>query len=411
MATDDPTRVRRWLGAYPHANFAVCTGERHIVVDADVRPERANGVQSLEYLEIDNGQRIPYSVVVLSGRKNGSRHIYFRTPEEFQFTSLNEFLPGVDLKAQRQYVVAPGSRHLSGGYYRFADDCRPDEQSTADLPDFLMAEIRAAAPAPGPNQQERTHPRLSMDPRLVWEHLPQPGELRPDRTVLGALLHDRIAGPLYRGVLRFPDDRSRNDMALADKLAFYTSHNFEQALGLFLGSGLYRDKFLRPVNRDWNYAAWTLRKAFLANPNNWMRKPRRSRATGAKKGRKPSPLSLAILSLHQNHPEWRPAQIAKQLDIESGSVRRVLHRHRNGRYLGSERSTMAATNTQTKGEPKNDGGLQESNEFESRHNQSKGVTVKVDGKSAGTTLKGSRSEARHSRRDISKVAIPKNQKR
>ena len=111
--------IRKWLAKYPNANFAVYTGERCIVVDADVRPSEENGLQSLEYLEIDNGARIPDTVTVLSGRDNGSSHLYFRTPPNFTVKSRGKFLPGVDLKAHNQYVVAPGSRHITGGFYRF----------------------------------------------------------------------------------------------------------------------------------------------------------------------------------------------------------------------------------------------------------------------------------------------------
>src|ERR1700733_1016811 len=141
QATDDPCRVQDWLMKYPNANFAVYTGERCIVVDQDVRSGEPNGIQSLEHLEIDHGRRIPNTVVVLSGRNNGSRHLYFRTPPNFTLSSRGKFLPGVDLKAHNQYAVAPGSRHIAGGFYSFAEECRPDEQAVADVPDFLLEEI------------------------------------------------------------------------------------------------------------------------------------------------------------------------------------------------------------------------------------------------------------------------------
>ena len=139
QATGDTTQVRKWLAKYPNANFAIYTGERCIVVDPDVRPGEENGLQSLEYLEIDNGARIPDTVTVLSGRDNGSSHLYFRTPPNFTVKSRGKFLPGVDLKAHNQYVVAPGSRHITGGFYRFSEECSPDEQAVADLPAFLLA--------------------------------------------------------------------------------------------------------------------------------------------------------------------------------------------------------------------------------------------------------------------------------
>jgi hypothetical protein len=329
QATDDPSQVRKWLARYPNANFAVYTGEQCIVVDADVRPGEPNGLQFLEYLEIDNGERIPYTVTVLSGRNNGSCHFYFRTPPNFTVKSRGKFLPGVDLKAHCQYVVAPGSRHATGGFYHFSEECHPDEQTVAEVPAFLLEEIRRTRGRliiPG---VEATH---ETPTNLMAYDLPTPGILRPDAVVLGALRHDAVAGPLYRGKLRFPQDLSRNDIALADKICFYSCHNFGQALRLFLGSGLYRAKFVRAINKDWTYAAWTLRKAFLNNPNNWTPKPRKSRATGAKRGRKLSESTIAVVNVHQQHPNWKAAKIASELAKPAGTVRRILHGLRRGRY-------------------------------------------------------------------------------
>jgi hypothetical protein len=343
QATGDTTQVRKWLAKYPNANFAIYTGERCIVVDPDVRPGEENGLQSLEYLEIDNGARIPDTVTVLSGRDNGSSHLYFRTPPNFTVKSRGKFLPGVDLKAHNQYVVAPGSRHITGGFYRFSEECSPDEQAVADLPAFLLDEILRTR---GEESVPRADVAARISKELAGRDLPEPGILRPDAVVLGALRHDAVAGPLYRGHLRFPNDLSRNDIALADKICFYSSHNFPQALRLFLGSGLYRAKFDRPVNKDWTYAAWTLRKAFLNNSNNWTPKPRKSRATGAPKGRKPSDSTIAVALVHRLHPDWRPCRIASELRMPPGTVRRTLHGLRRGKYSDLERYTMENTNTQ-----------------------------------------------------------------
>lgn len=343
QATDDPAQVRKWLARYPNANFGVYTGERCIVVDADVRPGEPSGLQSLEYVEIDNRERIPYTVTVLSGRNNGSCHLYFRTPPNFTVKSRGKFLPGVDLKAHNQYVVAPGSRHITGGFYRFSEECSPEEQDVADIPAFLLDEILRTR---GHVSVSRVDAADRISKELAERDLPEPGILRSDAVVLGALRHDAVAGPLYRGKLRFPHDLSRNDIALADKICFYSCHNFAQALRLFLASGLYRAKFDRPANKDWTYAAWTLRKAFLNNPNNWIPKPRKSRATGAKKGRKPSEATIAVVNVHHQHPTWKAARIASVLAKPPGTVRRILHGLRRGRYSDRDRYTTENTNTQ-----------------------------------------------------------------
>jgi hypothetical protein len=55
------------------------TGSITIAVDVDVRPD-ANGLLTLECLEMCRGERLPYTVEVVTGRGNGSRHLYFSLP-------------------------------------------------------------------------------------------------------------------------------------------------------------------------------------------------------------------------------------------------------------------------------------------------------------------------------------------
>ena len=141
------------------------------------------------------------------------------------------------MKAINQYVVAPGSRHVAGGYYRYADGSSPEEVQPTDLPDYLRVEIERA-PSKQPTAGARK-PCKGSDKHDWITQLPPPGELRPDSRVLGALRHHRVGGAIYRGEFPF-NNPSKNDMRLADLLAFYTCHNVDQALRLFLASPLYR---------------------------------------------------------------------------------------------------------------------------------------------------------------------------
>src|SRR5206468_1470940 len=119
QASDDQAILRGWFEKFPNANFGVLTGERVMVVDCDMKPGEKDGLASLAKLEADSGQTIPATVTVLSGRGNGSSHLYFKVPQGFSKACRTGFLPGVDMKANNQCVVAPGSRHVTGGYYRF----------------------------------------------------------------------------------------------------------------------------------------------------------------------------------------------------------------------------------------------------------------------------------------------------
>ena len=89
QATINLSLIEAWFELYPNANYGVMMGERCIAADADVRPEEGKyGVAELEYLEVDRGRRLPYSVTVLSGCMNGSKHIFFRLPAAVPLDSL-----------------------------------------------------------------------------------------------------------------------------------------------------------------------------------------------------------------------------------------------------------------------------------------------------------------------------------
>lgn len=345
QATYDPGRVKMWFSKYPDANYAVRTGESAIVVDVDMK-EGKDGVASMAKLECDCGQTIPATVTAPSGRNNGSKHLYFAMPEGFTLSARTEFLPGVDMKGPSQYVVAPGSRHVAGGgYYRFDPGHEPGAQIVADVPDFLLEKILDVAdkkPIAGVQK-----PRSASEKVYPWDVLPEPGELRPDAVVLGAVKHDRLAGPLHRG-RRLYRNASENDMVLAGKLAFYTCHNFDQAMTLFFQSALYREKFNKMVNGKYTYAEWTMRKAFYNHTANWIRSPRkrRSRAAGAKRGRKLSATTESVLELHRSFPDWTPSQLASALQVTPEQVRSVLHRLRNGLYRHLSVTQFVVTNTQ-----------------------------------------------------------------
>jgi hypothetical protein len=345
QATYDPGRVKTWFRKYPNANYAVRTGENVIVVDVDLK-DGTDGLASLAKLEGDCGQTIPATVTVASGRNNGSKHIYFVKPEGFSLCARTEFLPGVDMKGPNQYVVAPGSRHVAGGgYYHFDPGHEPGAHGLAELPDFLLSKILDVPDKKAIAGVQK--PRSTSEKVYPWDALPEPGELRPDAVVLGALKHDRLAGPLYRG-RRLYRNASENDMVLAGKLAFYTCHHFDQAMTLFFKSALYRDKFNKMVNNKYTYAEWTIRKAFYYHTANWIRSPRkrRSRATGAKRGRKISAITQSVLELHRSFPDWTPTQLASALQIMPERVRSVLHRLRNGRYRHLSVTQFVVTNTQ-----------------------------------------------------------------
>jgi hypothetical protein len=331
-ATTNLSLIAAWFELYPNGNFGALMGERSIAVDADVRPEDGkNGIADLEYLELDHGQRLPHSVSVLSGRANGSMHIFFQVPVAIPLASLSSPFHGVDL-IKNGYCVSPGSRHLSGHYYRFATDCGPHEQDIAEMPEFLL-EAFGGHTKKKPLRATATIVDIT-DPNSDPAKAVLPGRTRPDWVVERQIRRDPIAGPLFAGVRqsrRARDgefDRSRDDFRLCKYLAFYTTHHWNQYCRLFAKSKLYGEK------QNAGYIERTLRDAFIANPVNWCERPRKrqSRATGAKRGRRLAADTIAILELHKQHLSLSTFEISQHIGCSAAKVRNILSRYRSGVY-------------------------------------------------------------------------------
>jgi hypothetical protein len=98
-ATLDPERIRAWWAQWPSANIGLRTGDGLVVLDVDDhRPPEG----------------LPLTPTVESGK---GVHLYFTTWEPVG--NAVALVPGVDLRGERGYVVAPPSRHVSGSRYQW----------------------------------------------------------------------------------------------------------------------------------------------------------------------------------------------------------------------------------------------------------------------------------------------------
>jgi hypothetical protein len=315
----DQGQVLAWLKLYPHMNFGIVAGDRAIAADLDYRPEASKyGPAQMELLAEGYGCNIPPTVTVTSGRNDQSKHLWFQVPPAINLDTFSSHLSGVDL-IKSGYCVAPGSRHLSGNYYSWAEEYNPLEQELAEVPGFLLEAFGAKSLI----DVTKPEPCATI----------QPGKSRPDWLVLRQIRKDKVAGPLFfDGQRRHRKangefDRSKDDFALCCKLVFYCSHHWDQYVRLFQQSALFDQK-----TKQWNggsYLTQTLVKAFQATPANWVEK---SRATGAKKGRKVSPNTDAVLTIHRQYPALTASQIAAQLNLKPDLVWKILSRNRHGFY-------------------------------------------------------------------------------
>jgi len=126
--------VREWFRRWPTAGVAIVTGEVSGLVVADVDPSHG-GEGSLEAMTEAHGP-LPRTPEVITG--GGGRHLYFAHPRGVVPNQVG-LAPGLDLRGDGGYVVAPPSLHPSGGRYRWAPGRSPRRLRLADVPSWLLS--------------------------------------------------------------------------------------------------------------------------------------------------------------------------------------------------------------------------------------------------------------------------------
>ncbi len=122
--------VDRWT-ASPDANIGIATGKCSrgiIVIDIDVK-NGTDGEKSLESWQEQNG-RLPENLTAKT--PSGGRHLYYRV-KECEYGNRVGLLPGVDIRANGGYVVAPPSVLPNGSY-----EWLSKEGKVADANDIVL---------------------------------------------------------------------------------------------------------------------------------------------------------------------------------------------------------------------------------------------------------------------------------
>jgi hypothetical protein len=134
QATTDEATVRRWWGTWPTADIGIATGGGLVVVDVD---PRHGGDSSLADLERHHGP-LPDTPRVLTG--GGGVHVYLAV--EQLIGNRAGLAPGLDLRGDGGFVVAPPSKHASGRRYVWELGASPDDVPLAPAPRWLLERIR-----------------------------------------------------------------------------------------------------------------------------------------------------------------------------------------------------------------------------------------------------------------------------
>ena len=145
-ATTDPQQIRRWWSREPRANIGIATGELSglLVLDVDVGDGKP-GLASLGELEARHGAR-PRTWEVQTG--GGGLHVYLRHPGgDRRIGNRAGILPGLDLRGDGGYVVAPPSLHASGRRYTWLE--AGDAPEVPAPAGWLLAVLDAVDEKPG----------------------------------------------------------------------------------------------------------------------------------------------------------------------------------------------------------------------------------------------------------------------
>lgn len=139
-ATRDSAQIEKWWAANPQANIGVATGQDSglSVVDVDVK-NGAKGAESIKQLPL------PPTLTVRT--PTGGWHLYYRY--RTKLPSRNSFLPGIDIKSDGGYVVAPGSV-IDGKSYEWVDSTHPMEE----IPRYVQDRLAAHPRLPEPEDEE-----------------------------------------------------------------------------------------------------------------------------------------------------------------------------------------------------------------------------------------------------------------
>jgi hypothetical protein len=149
-ATTDPQQIVRWWTDHPDANIAIATGAVSGVIVVDEDP-RHGGDLTLADLEAQHG-KLPETAVSFTGGVGA--HYFFRYLGEPIRSGTGVLGPGLDIKSDGGYIIAPPSRHASGRDYEWEVSSHPDEVPIAALPAWIW--IRANAPTGHGSSQPQT---------------------------------------------------------------------------------------------------------------------------------------------------------------------------------------------------------------------------------------------------------------
>jgi Bifunctional DNA primase/polymerase, N-terminal/AAA domain len=186
-ASVDLQQIRRSWEQWPEADIGLATGAISGIVAFDI--DSKNGGEA-SYAQLQ--QEAPDAFADLLKVRIGSEgtQLWFQHPGG-HLTSRSNIRPGIDFRGDEGYVVAPPSRHASGGRYRFASNSGllPPPLPQA-LHDLIAGGARARAKS-GPEDQS-SGPGPEHKPQTISAAELADKHIRPLVWVVGGLLPEGL---------------------------------------------------------------------------------------------------------------------------------------------------------------------------------------------------------------------------
>lgn len=136
IATTNPEQIGKWWRRNPDANIGIATGAASgglVIIDLDVDDDKGiNGFETMRDWERSHGD-LPDTANTITGR--GGYHLFYRSNEPIK--NRVGILPGVDVRGDGGYIVAPPSIHPNGKPYEWEQSI--DEFGIASVNDTVRA--------------------------------------------------------------------------------------------------------------------------------------------------------------------------------------------------------------------------------------------------------------------------------
>ena len=120
--------IEQWTKQYPGANWAIVTGVRVVVIDADSR-------DAVQFIEEGGITRTPLRAITSKGK-----HFYYQVNPALQIRNSVK-KNKIDVRGAGGYVVAPGSTHQDGTRYQWESDDHARIDDLLDLPMLKDSDI------------------------------------------------------------------------------------------------------------------------------------------------------------------------------------------------------------------------------------------------------------------------------